>query len=128
MRRTKREMISPDLTPLIDVIFLILIFFMVSTTFKKDDRALSLILPSGSSTQKIAKKEINIELSSNELAVDGQKIGFDELKNKLSKIKERDRAVNIMIDKSVVYERVTKLFDSLSEYGLGNVNLVERRK
>ncbi len=128
MARKKREMISPDLTPLIDVVFLILIFFMVSTTLKKDERALSLILPSGTSTQKIEKREINIELTKDELAMDGKKMRFDDLKKRLSTIKEKDKVINIMIDKRVIYERVMKLLDSLSEYGFNNINLVEKRK
>lgn len=35
-RRSKREEESVNLTPLIDVVFLLLIFFMVSTTFTKE--------------------------------------------------------------------------------------------
>lgn len=43
-RRQKLEEVSVNLTPLIDVVFLLLIFFMVSTTFTKESR-LSLELP-----------------------------------------------------------------------------------
>jgi len=31
----RREYISPDITPLIDIVFLLLIFFLVSSVFKK---------------------------------------------------------------------------------------------
>ena len=37
-RRQRREELSINLTPLIDVVFLLLIFFMVSTTFDKEAR------------------------------------------------------------------------------------------
>lgn len=33
--KKKRALLTPDLTPLIDVVFLLLIFFIVSTTFNK---------------------------------------------------------------------------------------------
>ncbi|MFP8966067.1 ExbD/TolR family protein [Pokkaliibacter sp. CJK22405] len=46
-RRQRQEEISLNLTPLIDVVFLLLIFFMISTTFEKD-RPLELTLPSSS--------------------------------------------------------------------------------
>jgi biopolymer transport protein ExbD len=59
MRR--REPLSPDMTPLIDVVFLLLIFFLVSTSFKKDELALLLNLPTSQASQEmIAKEEVNI--------------------------------------------------------------------
>ena len=44
-RRKQREDLVPELTPMIDVIFLLLIFFMVATVFKKDEAVLLLQLP-----------------------------------------------------------------------------------
>ena len=43
-KRQNKAAVSVDLTPLIDVVFLLLIFFMVSTTFTKETH-LSLNLP-----------------------------------------------------------------------------------
>jgi len=56
----RREHIAPDLTPLIDVVFLILIFFMVSSTFKKEELALLLTLPMPKAPHKRSKKRISI--------------------------------------------------------------------
>ena len=41
----RREPLTPDLTPLIDVVFILLIFFIVSSVFKKEELALMLSLP-----------------------------------------------------------------------------------
>ncbi|SIS76145.1 ExbD/TolR family protein [Neptunomonas antarctica] len=46
-QRQSREEVSVNLTPLIDVVFLLLIFFMISTTFTKDSR-LEIDLPQAS--------------------------------------------------------------------------------
>ena len=46
-RRQRREELSVNLTPLIDVVFLLLIFFMVSTTFTRETQ-LSIDLPEAS--------------------------------------------------------------------------------
>ena len=43
-RRQSREEVGINLTPLIDIVFLLLIFFMVSTTFTKETQ-LSIDLP-----------------------------------------------------------------------------------
>ena len=59
-RRTTREPLSVNLTPLIDVVFLLLIFFMVSTTFTRETQ-LSIDLPEaeGQARQSI-EEEIEI--------------------------------------------------------------------
>ena len=33
----RREPLNPDITPLIDVVFILLVFFIVTSTFKKDE-------------------------------------------------------------------------------------------
>jgi len=120
----RRELLTPDITPLIDVVFILLIFFLVSSTFKKDEKALDLMLPEGSSAIKVIKKEqITIELNSNSLAYKGKKIDFDELERILKDIKDKSQTVNIRIDKNVLYKRVVKLFDLLKGNDLNNLAL-----
>ncbi len=50
-RRQAREELSVNLTPLIDVVFLLLIFFMVSTTFTRETQ-LSVDLPEATGVQR----------------------------------------------------------------------------
>jgi len=120
----RREHLSPDITPLIDVVFILLIFFLVSSTFKKDEKALDLTLPKSSSAIKVIKKEqLSIELNSNSLAYRGKKISFDELDKILKGIKDKSQTVNLRIDKDVLYQRVVKLFDLLKVNDLNNLAL-----
>ena len=49
-RRQSKEEVTVNLTPLIDIVFLLLIFFMVSTTFTKENH-LSISLPESSSDE-----------------------------------------------------------------------------
>jgi len=44
-KRQRRESIAMDLTPLIDIVFLLLIFFLVTSSFKKEQLALLVKLP-----------------------------------------------------------------------------------
>ena len=120
----RREHISPDLTPLIDVVFLILIFFMVSSTFKKEELALLLTLPdTNSATQEIKKEDINIELKKDEVALKGKKITFEELDVSFKDVSDKLKPINVRIDKDVSYERVVKLLDLLNKHGLNNLAL-----
>jgi biopolymer transport protein ExbD len=55
-QRRAREDIDLNLMPLIDVIFLLLIFFMVTTTFTKDSR-LGMSLPKSEIGQQVTKRQ-----------------------------------------------------------------------
>lgn len=124
MKRRTKESIIPDITPLIDVVFLLLIFFMVSTVFKKDELALLLSLPNSKSG--VAKEEnnnISIELSKNEIAFNGKVIKLDELSSNL-KAKNKDTPVNLRVDKEVTYDRVVNILDLLKKYKLSNLSLI----
>jgi len=123
MRR--REPLSPDMTPLVDVVFLLLIFFLVSTSFKKDELALLLDLPASQAPKQMVEKEdVNIELSAGEIALKGKEITFDDLDIELSKIVDKKRPINVRIDKEVRYERIIKLFDVLKKHDLNNLALI----
>ncbi len=122
MRR--RESLTPDLTPIIDVVFLILIFFLVSSTFKKDELALELTLPKSQNfATPIKKEDLSIELSVDSVALKGKKLTFEELDTALLEVEDHNRVLNIRIDKSVEYGRVIVLFDLLKKHNLNNLAL-----
>ena len=125
----RREHIAPDLTPLIDVVFLILIFFMVSSTFKKEELALLLTLPdANSATQEIKKEDINIELSKDDVALKGEKVSFEVLDASFAKVSDKTKPINVRIDKDVTYARITKLLDLLNKHGLNNLALENKKE
>jgi biopolymer transport protein ExbD len=120
----RREPLTPDLTPIIDVVFILLIFFLVSSTFKKEELALLLNLPeSGEASQEIEREDITIELNSDSLAIYGKALSFEEFETKIREIKDKETLLNIKIDREVKYERVVKLFDLLKGQGLYNLAL-----
>ncbi len=121
----RREQISPDLTPLIDVVFILLIFFIVSSVFKKEELALALDLPASSAKElEVEQKQINIELSDKSLAYLGKAVTFEKLDINLSNVEKKDKPVIVRIDKNVKYERVVKVLDLLQKYSLTNLALV----
>ena len=100
----KREGFIPDLTPLIDVVFILLIFFIVSSVFKKEERALSLSLPQNSSQlYHHQNKDIIIELTNNKLAFTGKIITLKHLEEKLLQIKDTKIKIILRIDKDTIY-------------------------
>ena len=123
--KKKRELLTPDITPLIDIVFILLIFFIVSSVFKKEELVLDLTLPSSSAKElEVEIKQLNIELSTTTLAYLGVKLSFDQLDDKLSNIIKKDKPVIVRIDKDVRYDRIVKVLDILQKYSLNNLALV----
>jgi len=125
----RREALGLDLTPLIDVVFILIIFFIVSSTFKDEKAILNLTLPSSQGENlKIEKQQISLELSKDALAYDGKKIDFITLQNKLENIKDKQKPIIVNIDSSVAYNRVVKLLNILQLNELNNLALVTNPK
>lgn len=124
----RREPLSLDLTPLIDVVFILIIFFVVSSSFKKDTYALNLTLPDANGASKqIEKKIVIVELSSKDVAYNGEKMDFLKLQSKLESIENKTEPVTVKIDKDVSYQKVVELLDMLQLNGLGNLALVTNK-
>ena len=123
----KHETLTMDLTPIIDVVFLLLIFFIVASEFKKNETILNLTLPNSSSKQKIEEsKALIIEISENNIAFKAKKLDFIELKQQLLTIK-KTTALTIKIDKDVKYKKIVKLLDILNSLQLNNILLITKK-
>lgn len=121
----RRESLGLDLTPVIDVIFILLIFFIVTSVFKKEQLALILDLPSSNAKEMEVKQEqVFIEINKEKLAIKGIEVSFESLEDNLKSIKNKQNPVIVRIDKSVEYQRVVKVLDLLQKYDLTNLALV----
>jgi len=126
MRR--REPLVLDMTPLVDVVFLLLIFFLVTSVFKKDELALLLDLPKVKEGEKVSssKKVLQIELSKDAIALNGEIVTFQALEERLAHVTHHDVPVILRIDASVAYSRVAKLLTLLGKYQLSNLSLIQK--
>ncbi len=116
-----------DLTPVVDVIFILLIFFMFSSVFKKDELILMLDLPEANAKEtEVKDTQVFIELSKDKLAIKGIEVSFLSLEDNLKEIKDNKKAIIVRIDKETKYERVIKVLDLLQKYNLNNLALVTK--
>ena len=122
-KRTRR--IRPDMTPLIDCVFLLLVFFLVTSVFKQDESVLKLILPETQSEVKRDTPEgLYIELSETELAFNGQRGTPEDLREKAASVQNKKSPVAIKIDKGTTYERIAIILDILQVQKLYNIQLI----
>lgn len=136
MNLRPRKTPPPDinLTPLIDVVFLLLIFFMVSTTFK-DDARLRLTLPEAGgeavAAEEIALVEVVIDRSGrfyvdDALVVDGD---IETLKQAMVGVvgPRRDLPVLIKADAKTPHQAVMRALDAAGQLGLSQVAFAATR-
>ncbi len=128
-RRQRLEEVSINLTPLIDIVFLLLIFFMVSTTFQRESE-INIELPEAGSEPVEEKKEV-LELvidADGHYFIDEQQVVNTELETLKSAIKkflgeQSDIPVVIRADRRTPYESVVRAMDATAQMGLVHMSL-----
>lgn len=132
-RRQAQEEVSVNLTPLIDVVFLLLIFFMVSTTFTRETQ-LAIDLPEASGeVREQEQKQIEIVISKEgDFAVNGRSLvnsQLDTLKSALGKVSDGDSRLPLVItaDASTPYQSVVTAMDAAGQLGFANLSMTTRK-
>lgn len=130
--KKKKEDVQINLTPLIDVVFLLLIFFMVSTSFKKETKV-SLELPEANGESMDSQTE-SIEISvskSGEVFVNGNGLVNREVETIKEAIKQsstdNQTPVIISADADAPYQAVITVMDAAGQAGFKNLTLPTQR-
>lgn len=96
-RRNEPSVDNIDVSPLIDMVFILLIFFMVTTTFVKDMK-LDLNRPSAVSASMIKDKVIRIYIDQDrEVYIDNQPVKVWALQSKLRELLRNTTQKNILV-------------------------------
>ncbi len=113
--RQRRAPLTPDLTPLIDVVFLLLVFFMAISSLEKYRSSIDLELPKTEDEQEVSdKKACHLEVNSEELTLDQQTLTLEELPQKLATF-PKETTIAVFIDKACPYDRVAQVLSILQK-------------
>lgn len=132
-KRQNKEAVDVNLTPLIDVVFLLLIFFMVSTTFTRENH-LSIDLPEATAEeQPVAPQSLEIiitaegsySVNDNTLVNDQ----LDTLKRALVKAAGGKEKLPVIItaDARTPHAAVVKAMDAAGQSGFVNLSITTRK-
>lgn len=117
-----------NLTPMIDVVFLLIVFFMVATKFTELERDIELELPEVSQAQTLtAKPEARqvVVLASGQILLDGEEVDAGQLTRQLAAAREEYSALSVVIRGAGdgLYQNVAEALAACKEAHITNVNL-----
>lgn len=132
-KRRIQDELQINLTPLIDVVFLLLIFFMVSTTFTRETRlAVNLPEADGEPAQEnLQQIEISVS-STGAYAVAGRNLVDSELNTLMRALEEvtlgnRDVALVLIADAEATHQSVVRAMDAIGQSGFSSLSIATRR-
>jgi len=133
MRPRRQEDPEINLTPLIDVVFLLLIFFMVSTTFDRQTQ-LKVDLPQAAAVAEEQKKARIIEVvvdRQGHFYLDNQELvshDLETLKRALKKAAEGnvDIPIQVSSDRQAPFQAVIMVMDAAGQLGMSRLSFLTR--
>ena len=126
LRRREAGKKDLDISPLIDVVFILLIFFMVSTTFIKDTQ-LDLERPSAASGKKASSEALRVVLDQRgQVFVDDAPVKPWMVQSRVRQYlrESSDGAVLVVADRRVVAEKLIEIVDQCRLAGAADVGVV----
>lgn len=118
-----KQGVSIEMTPMIDMVFLLLIFFLVATTFHQEEREMQVALPKANATGpvSVSLRELIINVDSEGgIVVGGRTVGVDDLRAMIQEAVKvnPDQKVSVRGDRATAYANVVRVLDVCKSGGI----------
>jgi len=115
--------VTVELTPIIDMVFLLLIFFLIATTFRQTEREMQIALPSAAAATPISStlREIIVNVDVDGVVfVSGNKMEIDDLSSLINEAVGRnpDQKVTVRGDRGTSYANIVRVLDTCKSNGV----------
>ena len=122
-RRPRKQSLPPQLmlSPMIDMIFLLLVFFIVSTMYMSEIKTIPIRLPVAQNSETVSKSNFAVTVKKDGvLYLEDNKIEMKQLVANAAAESKRDAAFSVIIraDGEANYKTVIKLMDELKGAGV----------
>ena len=127
-RRPRKQSLPPRLmlSPMIDMIFLLLVFFIVSTMYMSEIKTIPIRLPVAQNSETVSKSNFAVTVKKDGvLYLEDNKIEMKQLVANAAAESKRDAAFSVIIraDGEANYKTVIKLMDELKGAGVTRFGL-----
>ena len=126
------EIPTLNLTPMIDVLMLLIIFFMVGTKFIESEKAMQLQLPTVSDTAKAlspapSKKVVNV-FRDGSVTLDGKPVSLEQLTKRLASARSQYKGLGVMVrgDADANFQRVASVLNACKQAGVSDLGISVR--
>jgi len=125
----RSEKTGIDLTPMIDVVFLLLIFFLLTSIFGRVSLPVNLPL-SGSVTPPEQRAEQVLVEKDGSIQFNGRTVSAAELSDVLKQLPRvvQERGVQLLSDRSVPFGRIVEVMDAIKRAGIERITVLADRK
>ena len=130
-QKEEKELISINITPLIDIVFLLLVFFMLATSFIQKS-TIEVNLSTGK-TVKVENQKDTVVLILNkkgQVYLNKKLINISNIRNEIMHIIEKNPKSKILIKshKKIAVQKVIRLIEEIRMAGSDNIKLVNLEK
>jgi biopolymer transport protein ExbD len=124
--------VAMQLAPMIDILLLLLSFFIISWQFSKSETELNVSVPTaqeGAEPERVRGEIIINVLADGVIRVEGVTVDRQQLFEKLSAIAKQfqNQPVRIRGDGGVAYQRVVEVIDTCQKAGIWNISFATQR-
>ena len=127
---TKRRGARIEMLPLIDIVFLLLVFFIYAMLSMAVHRALPIVLPESETAEIDNLPQMAVSITyDGHVFIDKQPIELTDLVKVLQNktVTEKNKGVQVFADRLVEYQRLFMVLDSIKKAGISNISLQAER-
>ena len=118
-----------DLTPMVDVVFNLLIFFALSLNFVTSSGGINVKLPEASSAKPIKAENITINLTkTGEIYYNKEVSTLEQVKKKLKDVQDKNSLVIIRADDQVEHGKVVEAMDAAKSEGFSKLAIAVQKE
>ncbi|MGM0499819.1 MAG: ExbD/TolR family protein [Bacillota bacterium] len=126
----KKKSSTLNLAPMIDIVFLLLIFFLVSSTLQGEEALYNITVPDSSVGETKNVEMVNIFLDKdNHIYYNNKQYNKDEIETLLTDISAaKDKKIKIYADKQTNFEAVVFLIEKFKDNNYQEISFALREK
>lgn len=131
LKTQQDEQPALNLTPMIDVVFLLIIFFMVATKFSERERDIELELPevaAASALTSVPKQRVVTVVAEGQVTLDGKLVSLPELTSTLAAARQEYPNTSVVIrgDAACAFQHVAAALAACKEANISDLGITVR--
>lgn len=122
------EQPSVNLTPMIDIVFLLIIFFMVGTKFVEMEREMAVKVPEVADSENLSpappKRIINVHRDG-KISLDHQFVTIEQLRSELATARRQNAGMGVIVrgDGAGAFQNVATVMNACSQAGISDMGI-----